>query len=145
MVVSDVHYHVGLQVEWTKAKCRADRWEEEVILLDEEMRRVLEYCDWKADWWKNLAEGVRDVASPALEVGMNAYAAQQSHQEHQIAESFAGKWAVARGNARFLIDRVQGTSSAPSTVLSTADSIIIEVDLDSDDPDYEAMGSDFEE
>ena len=52
---------------------------------------------------------------------------------------------MARGKACFLIDQVQGTSSAPSMVLNTADSIIIEVDLDSDDPDHEAMGSDFEE
>jgi len=30
---------------------QADRWEEDVVLLDEEMRRVLKSCTWKADWW----------------------------------------------------------------------------------------------
>ena len=28
----------ALRVEWVKAKAHVDRWEEEVILLDEEMR-----------------------------------------------------------------------------------------------------------
>ena len=40
-----------MQVEWSKSKARAERWREEVILLSEEMRRVLVYFEWKARWW----------------------------------------------------------------------------------------------
>ncbi|KAG1723397.1 hypothetical protein EDB19DRAFT_1898082 [Suillus lakei] len=38
-----------LHVEWCKA--RAHRWEEEVQLLWEEMRRVIAFLDWHAGWW----------------------------------------------------------------------------------------------
>ncbi|KAF8223543.1 hypothetical protein L208DRAFT_1078317, partial [Tricholoma matsutake] len=43
--------HDCICVEWVKAQVRAERWWEEVILLEEEMRRVLEFCQWKARWW----------------------------------------------------------------------------------------------
>lgn len=141
---SRAHRCTGLQIEWTKAKCRADRWEEEVVLLDEEMRRVLEYCSWKADWWTVMAGRAQGVES-ALAEGMTAYAAQQADQERRMAENFAAKWVVVRDNARYLIDRVQGTSSAPPLVHSTLPPIMIDVEIDADEPDYEAMDSDFEE
>jgi len=35
---------IALHVEWAKAKARANRWEEEVVLLNEEMCRTLEFC-----------------------------------------------------------------------------------------------------
>jgi hypothetical protein len=37
-------FYLALRVEWAKAKARAARWEEEVVLLDEEMRRVIQFC-----------------------------------------------------------------------------------------------------
>lgn len=132
-------------MEWTKARCRVERWEEEVVLLDEEMRRVLEYCGWKADWWKGLAAGAPVADSSAVVEGMNAYAAEQAQREEHMAENFAAKWTVVRENARFLIDRVQHGSSAAPMFHSTANPIVIDVDVDDDHPEHEAMGSDFEE
>lgn len=139
---------IGLQVEWTKAKCRVDRWEEEVVLLDEEMRRVLVYCAWKADWWKETGQRARTVESPVLHEGIQAYAAQQAHQEYSMAENFASKWEVVRENARSLIERIQGSSgpsTAPMLTPGTLNSVYIDPDFDQDDPDHEAMLSDFEE
>ncbi|RDX44815.1 hypothetical protein OH76DRAFT_1328515, partial [Lentinus brumalis] len=42
----------SLRVEWCKARARAQRWTEECELLQEEMRRVLQYHEWRADWWE---------------------------------------------------------------------------------------------
>lgn len=136
-------------MEWCKAKCRADRWEEEVVLLDEEMRRVLEYCSWKADWWMQQAHGGRQVESPVLKEGMKAYAAEQAHQENRMAETFASKWRSVQENARFIIDRVLGitdvTAPLPSHVHAFADLISIDVDVDQDDQEFEVTTSDYEE
>ncbi|KAJ7300391.1 hypothetical protein DFH08DRAFT_725373, partial [Mycena albidolilacea] len=38
----------ALQIEWAKTRARAWRWTEEVDLVEEEMRRVLEFQRWKA-------------------------------------------------------------------------------------------------
>jgi len=36
-----------MRCEWVKSKARADRWNEEVLLIKEEMQRVLVYFEWK--------------------------------------------------------------------------------------------------
>ncbi|KAG2028626.1 hypothetical protein BDR03DRAFT_818726, partial [Suillus americanus] len=41
----------GVRVEWCKSRARALRWAEEVDLLQEEMRRVLQFFNWQANWW----------------------------------------------------------------------------------------------
>lgn len=106
------------------------------------------YCGWKADWWKNEGRRAQDLDSPALEEGLHAYAAQQAHQEQSMAANFARKWGVVRRNARSIIDGVQGsaeTNSVSPITRESMESIRIDVDVDQDDPDHEAMLSDFEE
>ena len=51
---NDVTDH-SLCTEWTKAKARQDCWEEEYLLIQEEMRRVIVYLNWKASWWRTQA------------------------------------------------------------------------------------------
>ncbi|KAG2742314.1 hypothetical protein P692DRAFT_20811856 [Suillus brevipes Sb2] len=36
------------RIEWCKARARAMRWAEEVELLKEEMRRILQFFEWRA-------------------------------------------------------------------------------------------------
>ncbi|KAJ7822085.1 hypothetical protein B0H14DRAFT_3471004 [Mycena olivaceomarginata] len=48
----EVHLHDSIRVEWCRARARKTRWCEEVMLLQEEMRRVLRYLDWEAGWWR---------------------------------------------------------------------------------------------
>ena len=40
--------HLSLRVEWAKARAHALRWREELIFIDEKMRRVLAYGQWAA-------------------------------------------------------------------------------------------------
>lgn len=80
----------SMRVEWGKAKARVDRWQEEVELLVEEMRRVLAYFDWKRTDWEAKAEarkGPRD-----LESGLKGYAYRQSDMFCRMVTSFAQSW-----------------------------------------------------
>ncbi|KDQ25464.1 hypothetical protein PLEOSDRAFT_1106392 [Pleurotus ostreatus PC15] len=59
-----------LRIEWCKARARAQRWQEECILLQEEMRRVIVFHEYYGDLWKTRAETVTAK-------GAQAYAWQQ--------------------------------------------------------------------
>ena len=81
----------GLRVEWSKARARAARWDEEVRLLAEEMRRILCYLQWKSEWWQQQG-AARAVASPELGEGLLAYAAKQHALLQGIGARFAAQW-----------------------------------------------------
>ena len=82
---------VALRIEWAKARARSMRWSEEVDLEEEEMRRILQFLTWRADWWegqvnlRNLPDG------PQLE-GETAYAMRQAALQKGLHKSFALKW-----------------------------------------------------
>ena len=80
-----------MRAEWAKTKARADRWEEEVLLTTEEMRRTIEFLHWKAHWWTN--QGFRrQVPCVALQSGLQAYSLKQAAVCHALACSFAREW-----------------------------------------------------
>ncbi|KAJ7833212.1 hypothetical protein B0H14DRAFT_3087705 [Mycena olivaceomarginata] len=91
---SNGELHDDIRVEWTKARARADRWKEELLLLEEEMRRVLEFCRWKAKWWDNQRAARTGVPGPLAE-GLWAYATEQAAREREWAAQWEGKWAAA--------------------------------------------------
>ncbi|OJT12474.1 hypothetical protein TRAPUB_10982 [Trametes pubescens] len=66
-----------LRVEWLKARARKMRWEEEVRLLPEEMRRVLVTLQYEEKAWL-ARRTARVVADPALQEGLAAYATRQA-------------------------------------------------------------------
>lgn len=100
--------YVALRVKWAKAKARADRWEEEVILLDEEMHHVLEYCKWKEAWWMQQVGARKDIL-PQLEEGLCAYAAEQADMEGRIRLSWGTKWGAVRELAQPIIQAAMRT------------------------------------
>jgi len=131
-------------VEWAKAKARADRWEEEVVLLDEEMCRVLEFCQWKASWWAEQVPQREALPAPLAE-GLKAYAAEQADMEHRISLSWTAKWTVARKLARPIIRAVLGEVPVVPAREAT-DSLDIDIiELALDEEDDNADESDFEE
>jgi len=85
----------ALRVEWCKARARAQRWSEEVRLLLEEMRRVLQFLNWRATFWETHAGFLQcDLAAAAHNTnellgnssllsarieGTQAYAHRQAH------------------------------------------------------------------
>jgi hypothetical protein len=82
---------LDLRCEWAKTKARADCWGGEVILLVEEMRRVIIFLSWKADWWREQGHGRTDVSNHLAE-GLQAYANKQSHVYRSLASKFANMW-----------------------------------------------------
>lgn len=81
----------SMRVEWAKSRARAMRWGEEIVLLREEMRRVIQYLDWKSRWWKELCIG-RSDAHPETRRGQAAYAHKQADMFRNMGLSFAQKW-----------------------------------------------------
>ncbi|KAG2345649.1 hypothetical protein BDR05DRAFT_1013616 [Suillus weaverae] len=77
----------GVRVEWCKSRTRALRWAEEVELLQEEMRHVLQFLEWQADWWAARCD------TAAHNEGLSAYAARQADIRHCMAGHFCHLWA----------------------------------------------------
>jgi len=67
-----------LQAEWAKSRARANRATEEVRLLREEMRRLVEFLNWKARWWMAM-QALRTPNDRALREGLTSYAVKQAH------------------------------------------------------------------
>ncbi|KAJ7572380.1 hypothetical protein C8J56DRAFT_1068899 [Mycena floridula] len=78
--------HDELRLQWLRARARANRWSEELVLLIEEMRRVLETFSWQANWWKGQ-QNHRKV-DHALSEGLNAYARRQAVMKEELSRQF---------------------------------------------------------
>ncbi|KAJ7817577.1 hypothetical protein B0H13DRAFT_1662585 [Mycena leptocephala] len=96
--------HASMRVEWCRAKARKVRWEEEVLLLREEMRRVLRYLDWEAETWKQRASA-RENESLELRQGLKAYALRHEAQYRDLAAFFKAEWNVSVGEAATAVVR----------------------------------------
>ncbi|KAG6822518.1 hypothetical protein H0H92_013535, partial [Tricholoma furcatifolium] len=79
---ADQSLNDGIRLEWLKARARAERWREEICLVEEEMRRVLEYGRWKARWWDTQKER-RKTSCATLNEGVVAYAKEQAEVERR--------------------------------------------------------------
>ncbi|KAG6808040.1 hypothetical protein H0H92_005612 [Tricholoma furcatifolium] len=83
----------SMRIDWAKAKARLSRWEEEVDLVQEEMRRVIQYLAWRAAWWRSRGEGSEAVTSDkAYRSGLEGYAERQANLLDQLAVSSAACW-----------------------------------------------------
>ena len=80
-----------VRVEWAKLKARVARWDEEVLLLAEEMRRTLAFFTWKSSWWRSQRDR-RITSSPTLREGLAAYAEKQATMFDRLARKFAQRW-----------------------------------------------------
>ena len=82
-------------VDWAKARERAKRFEEEVELCVEEMRRTLLFFSWKASEWERLAELRANSDPPPPEdilQGLRAYAHRQSAMFRDMVKVFVNDW-----------------------------------------------------
>ncbi|KAJ7266198.1 hypothetical protein C8J57DRAFT_1511130 [Mycena rebaudengoi] len=88
---TEKHLHASVHVEWVRAQARKDRWVEEVMLLREEMRRVLRYLTWQAEWWDGWGD-VRTDVDGALRSGLRGYAAKQASLHCCLDKYFFKEW-----------------------------------------------------
>lgn len=92
-----------LRVEWLKCRMRAARWKEEIQLIEEEMRRALEFCSWKVKWWEQQAHR-RTTVPPHLREGLVAYATQNAAAECRRLMSWSNSWAQVRQHAAQVLE-----------------------------------------
>ncbi|KAF9486724.1 hypothetical protein BDN71DRAFT_1405771, partial [Pleurotus eryngii] len=76
----------ALQIEWCKARARAQQWQEECILLWEEMCRVIEFHKWQAQVWETRAN---EASTP----GARAYALRQQQTKQDLISRCQDTWA----------------------------------------------------
>jgi hypothetical protein len=86
----------GLRIEWCKSRARAMRWAEEVILLQEEMRRVLAYLEWRAAWWLDRGSSMAAAcaASSPYREGLVAYSTHQADIQRALIMRFEEMWRI---------------------------------------------------
>jgi hypothetical protein len=68
------------------------RWSEEILLVEEEMRRVVKFMLWQAKWWRDW-QGLHNGLPPAEEEGMKAYALRQAALRQALSDKFSSQWA----------------------------------------------------
>jgi hypothetical protein len=81
-----------LRVEWTTSFARLERWAEEVELLQEEMRRVVMFLEWRSVDWSTKVDARKGTSTSDVQSGLGAYARKQSAVYHHLAVSFAKLW-----------------------------------------------------
>ncbi|KAF7321068.1 CxC2 domain-containing protein [Mycena chlorophos] len=91
----DAELHDSIRVEWTRALVRKTRWCEEVMLLKEEMRRVLRFLRWRSNWWRAQARVRASTTSAAVAGGLEAYALRQAYQCESLLGHFQTTWGAS--------------------------------------------------
>ncbi|TFK61214.1 hypothetical protein BDN72DRAFT_778493, partial [Pluteus cervinus] len=130
-----------LRVEWCKSRARSKRWKEEVLLLQEEMRRVLMFFESEAKVWRSRADfsmffdsesktwkSRTEVSKANLDEvgfeGFSAYALQQAALRFELKCNFETLWTGVD-------DYVQSKGKTPTLPLET----IVEEPVDEDTMD----------
>lgn len=88
---SKKEFNDSMHVEWAKARARMRRWDEQLLLVQEEMRRVIAYHEWKAGWWEERAE-LRDDVDINVSRGIAGYAHKQAAICRKMAQCCAIYW-----------------------------------------------------
>ncbi|EDR06772.1 uncharacterized protein LACBIDRAFT_299636 [Laccaria bicolor S238N-H82] len=84
-------FNDSMRAEWAQTRARMSRWGEEVLILQEEMRRVLAFFEWKATWW--LQQGIRRQGlESSVHSGIVAYALKQAAICSRMAARCAAYW-----------------------------------------------------
>lgn len=90
------------RMDWAKTRARWDRWQEELLLNQEEMCRTIAYLEWEAKAWnKGLPKDTaifNFVTEPAdteiYREGIAAYTNKQVEQREALANHFLQTWRV---------------------------------------------------
>jgi uncharacterized membrane protein YgcG len=95
-----------LRSEWARSRARVRRCKEEVLLLLEEMRRVLEFLEWRAKWWEARRKPRTNI-SPELQEGLEAYATGQATDQRALSIAFQKVWKTPLN----LVDDIDSSNS----------------------------------
>jgi hypothetical protein len=90
--ISPDEVNEDMRVEWAQCVARADRWGEEVTLLQEEIRRVVHFLEWKSKDWLSRVNVRTDVVTSEVSSGISAYARKQASIFRNLAIRFCQRW-----------------------------------------------------
>ena len=149
---------ISIRAHWARCQARAERYEEEVSLTLEEMRRTLEFFKWKSRWWLELQEKRATSAKPPdpqVQHGLRAYAHRQASTYSSLAQTYANHW------RKFLVENslgldwinlhpdTQASTTKPIPAVSVDDPLEGEEEEDESDaeepadPEFEEIYADF--
>ncbi|KAJ6556071.1 hypothetical protein B0H19DRAFT_1262187 [Mycena capillaripes] len=126
----------ALRVEWCKAYARTRRWHEDVVLVEEEMRRTIEFGYSMASVWATRARGrVAQVDAELLDGLTTRY---QSAVNGRLVTSL--KWAGVREKGRAYLARE--TTAGVEVIVPLEEDGSHDSDDEENPPDYEDEGDD---
>ena len=105
------------------------------MLLEEEMRRAIQFCAWKVNWWEKQAH-CRTLSGPIpsyLAEGITAYAIEHAATERHRLTSWLSIWSSIRQRARLVLERHLKDQE------DTMDVTVLEVEIEGDDDDEESL------
>ena len=71
--IGEDEFNGTMQVEWLKARARTQRWNEELLIVQEEMQRAIVYLKWKEAWWHEKSS-LQDHGDGTILSGVSGYA-----------------------------------------------------------------------
>jgi hypothetical protein len=92
----------ALRVEWCKAYSRLRRWQEELVMVEEEMRRTIDYGSHAEQRWKVRATARASMLStgtpisPEVAEGARAYALEYADRERRTTAALELDWVPIR-------------------------------------------------
>lgn len=89
--IGEEEFNGTMRAEWSKARARMLRWNEELLIVQEEMRRAIVYLNWKAVWWREQSS-LRVHEDETILSGISGYAHKQAAICSCMAERFAVYW-----------------------------------------------------
>ncbi|KAF8145909.1 hypothetical protein K438DRAFT_1629288, partial [Mycena galopus ATCC 62051] len=124
----DAKLHEALRVEWCKGYSRKNRWREELVLVEKEMRRTIEFGRFAERQWRERATartamlgGKGLKMDDAMTEGAKAYALEQADRERRTCAKLIGDWAPLRARAAAYL-KGEETAGLPE--------VVVEVDQD---------------
>lgn len=90
-----------IRLEWVHAKAARDRWDEETLLLKEELGRIVLSFRFYSREWIDRAQQLREDAvlcGQQWAAGYVAYAVKEATAYHRLAESAEAKYTATVGD-----------------------------------------------
>ncbi|KAJ7234287.1 hypothetical protein C8J57DRAFT_1575463 [Mycena rebaudengoi] len=117
----------ALRVEWCKGFSRVQRWREDVVLVEEEMKRTIASGHFLAGAWETRATARTEEVDAELKEGLAAYAWEQVDREKRTCAMLEKQWeGIRRKGQQYL----RGEMVA-------SEAVVVELEDDEEDPVHE--------
>ncbi|KAF8065986.1 hypothetical protein FPV67DRAFT_1692449 [Lyophyllum atratum] len=130
---SDIHLYsfVALRIEWCRARARAHCWQEECLLLEEEMRRVVAFFEYEERRWHDRSEvSYPDGMEDQTVMGMRAYCHHQAAVRRSLIDTCHESWKGVPRRRRWRQKEKKEAKKAQSKAEKEAEKVRLKVEQD---------------